>query len=87
MALGKGPPTAPLMEDDSVERTRRQNRNYPDLLNSPLTFLWLLTELAQEYKRTGKWRRDQGKWGNTEEREREEIEYVNDKRGRDTKKI
>lgn len=62
LALGKGPPTAPLMEDDSVERTRRQNRNYPDLLNSPLTFLWLLTELAQEYKRIGKWRRDEGEW-------------------------
>lgn len=87
LALGKSPPTAPLMEDDSVERTRRQNRNYPDLLNSPLTFLWLLTELAQEYKRTGKWRRDEGEWGIQKKREREQIEYVNDKRGRYTKKI
>lgn len=47
-------------------------------MNSPLTFLWLLTELAQKYKRTGKWRRDEGDWGD-KERKREKIEYVNDK--------
>jgi len=70
LALGKDPPTTPLMEDDSVERTRRQNRNYPDLLNSPLTFLWLLTELQEDREVEERWRGVEGY--KNKERERED---------------